>query len=239
MRFLLLQIRDADDPMRPQEVTCFAEALESDVSAIVPFDLLNAAPTPSELANVDAVLVGGSGNYSAAGEGAWLDRALDGLREIAERKKPMFASCWGFQALARALGGRCVHSPEHAELGTIELALTPAAHGDPLFALLPKSFLGHAGHEDCVTELPAGVVHLASSAQTTHQAFRVENAPIYCTQFHPELNRTALLARVAAYPQYVERIAGISLAEFRDRCQETPHANSLLKWFKERVIAEW
>ena len=239
MRFLLLQIRDADDPMRLQEVGCFAAALECTLSDIVPFDLLNAAPTHDELAEVDAVLVGGSGNYSAAGEGAWLDRALDGLREIAALRKPMFASCWGFQALARALGGRCEHAPEQAELGTIDLALTDAGRDDPLFAALGPSFLGQAGHEDCVTELPDGAVWLASSERNAHQAFRLEGAPIYCTQFHPELDLAALLARVDAYPRYVEKIAGVPFDQFRAGCRETPDANALLRRFKQLIANEW
>lgn len=237
MRFLLLQIRDADDPIRQQEVACFAAALECDLADVVPFDLLAAAPSRALLAEFDAVLVGGSGNYSAAGEGVWLDRALAGLRQIVDLNMPMFASCWGFQALARALGGRCEHAPQFAELGTIELATTAAGRDDPLFATLPPTFLGQAGHEDCVTRLPEVAVWLASSERTAYQAFRVAGAPIYCTQFHPELTLKSLIDRVAAYPQYVERIAGVPFDEFCTRCHETPEANALLRRFKDLVVA--
>lgn len=236
MRFLLLQIRNPGDVIRQQEVDCFARALECPAADIRPFDLLTAAPTETQLATVDAVLVGGSGDYSAAAEGDWLRRAFDALREITAIRKPMFASCWGFQALARALGGQCIHDPAHAELGTIETQLTPAGHDDPLFGSLPATFLAQAGHEDCVTQLPPSAVHLASSIRTLHQAFKVAGAPIYCTQFHPELDLRALLNRLAAYPQYVERIAGMSFDEFQLTCQETPEANRLLRRFKEVVV---
>ena len=239
MRFLLLQIRDANDPMRTQEVGCFATALECQQSDIVPFDLLSAAPSRVELDKVDTVLVGGSGNYSAAGEGQWLERALDGLREITLRKKPMFASCWGFQALARALGGRCEHAPQYAELGTIEFTLTNAGRDDPLFATLPPTFLAQAGHEDYVTQLPDDVIWLASSQRAAHQAFRIAGAPIYCTQFHPEVDLQALFDRLNAYPRYVESIAGVPFEEFRTRCRETPEANALLRRFKETLVREW
>lgn len=239
MRFLLLQVRDPHDPIRAGEVACFAQALDCDAAQIVPFDLLTAAPSRAQLDGVDAVLVGGSGDYSAASHGAWLDRAFDGLRQIVDVNKPMFASCWGFQALARALGGTCVHQPECAELGTIELQLTPAGHDDPLFGQLPDPFLALAGHEDCVTRLPPQAVHLASSARNAHQAFRIAGAPIYCTQFHPELTPTTLIDRLEAYPRYVESIAGVSMAEFRDQCRETPEANNLLRRFKQIVTAEW
>lgn len=235
MRFLLLQVRDAADSMRTQEVGCFARSLQCDPTDIATFDLLAAAPTDADLAGVDAALVGGSGAYSAAGEGAWLDRALDGLRRIVDSDVPMFASCWGFQALARALGGDCQHDPTRAELGTIELHPTKAIEGDPVFGALSNPFLGQAGHEDCVTELPQEAILLASSTRTTNQAFKLRDRTVYCTQFHPELDRHQLLERVDAYPRYVEQIAGIPVEAFRQQCRETPDANALLLHFKEFI----
>lgn len=235
MRFLLLQVRDAADPMRTQEVGCFARSLQCSPSDLAPFDLLGAAPTTADLSGVDAALVGGSGAYSAAGEGAWLERALIGLQRVVDSGVPMFASCWGFQALARALGGVCIHDPQRAELGTIELSPAKAAAGDPVFGQLPSPFLGQAGHEDCVTELPDNAILLASSPRTTNQAFKLRDRPVYCTQFHPELDRHQLLERVAAYPRYVEQIAGVSYEQFRNQCRETPDANALLLHFKEFI----
>ena len=61
------------------------------------------------------MLIGGSGAYSATGEGKWLDRTLDLLRDLVEASQPTFASCWGFQAMARALGGHVVTDLQRAE----------------------------------------------------------------------------------------------------------------------------
>jgi GMP synthase (glutamine-hydrolysing) len=184
------------------------------------------------------VLLGGSGHYSAGIESdaqrpssVWLARALDGLLEIHEVAKPTFASCWGFQAMARAMGGRCVNDLPNAELGTIELALTEAGRTDPIFGGLPRVFSGQAGHEDHVVELPAGAVLLASSERVPEQAFRFAGKPIYCTQFHPELDVTAMLERVVAYPEYVERIARMTYDNFVRSMRETPEANGLLRRF--------
>ncbi|MGD9636827.1 MAG: type 1 glutamine amidotransferase [Pirellulales bacterium] len=236
VRYLLLQTRNADDSMRAQEIRCFARALECEPRDIVAVDFLARGPSASELAAADIVLLGGSGHYSAAGAGAWLDRALDALRELHHQSKPTFASCWGFQAMARALGGRCIHDPECAELGTIELALTDAGRADPLFASLPLEFIAHAGHEDHVIALPADAVLLASSNKVRHQAFRFDGKPIYCTQFHPELDCRAMSERVAAYPEYVERIAAVPHQAFIDSLRETPAANGLLKSFVDLVL---
>ncbi|MCA9232365.1 MAG: type 1 glutamine amidotransferase [Planctomycetales bacterium] len=237
LRFLLLQIRDADDPIRPQEVGCFVRAIGCEEQAVIPLDLLSGFPTDAQLQKVDAVLIGGSGNYSAAGQSPWLDSTLAGFRRLVELRKPTFASCWGFQAIARAMGGRCIHDPPHAELGTLEFQLTPAGLYDPLFGGLPDPFLGLAGHEDHVVELPPGAVLLASSPLVKHQAFRLADMPIYCTQFHPELDLKAFLERVAQYPQYVKRIAGATLEQFARSCREAPDTPQLLRRFAQLVIA--
>jgi GMP synthase (glutamine-hydrolysing) len=116
------------------------------------------------------------------------------------------------------------------------LKLTDAGRSDPVFGMLPATFRGQAGHEDHVVRLPADAVLLASSDQVPEQAFRFIGKPIYCTQFHPELDRAAMLERVVAYPEYVERIARISYEEFVLRVRETPESNSLLRKFVATVL---
>jgi GMP synthase (glutamine-hydrolysing) len=244
IRYLLLQTRNSDDAMRRQEIDCFARRLACDEDDIEVVDLLSGAPAESQLARADVLLLGGSGHYSAASESGrsrpraeWLRRALDVMRDLHHRAMPTFASCWGFQAMARAMGGRCIHDPANSELGTVELQLTDAGRRDPLFGTLPPEFTGQAGHEDHVTELPPDAVLLASSALVRNQAFCFADKPIYCTQFHPELDRAGLLTRVRAYPDYVERIAGVPYEDFLTHCGETPEANTLLRRFVELVVA--
>jgi GMP synthase (glutamine-hydrolysing) len=236
LRYLLLQTRNASDPMRAQEVRCFAKMLGCDISAIDVVDLLGAPIPANKLQEADMLLLGGSGHYSAAGEGAWLERALDMMREIHRLAKPTFASCWGFQAMARAMGGRCVHDLPNAEIGTIEVELTAAGREDPLFSTLPLRFAAQAGHEDHVVELPLDAVLLASSTRVREQAFRFASKPIYCTQFHPELDRSAMIERVLAYPEYVARIARVPFQQFIQSCRETPEANRLLRRFVATVF---
>lgn len=235
MRYLLLQARDPDDPMRPQEVRCFARALGCAPESITVFDLLTGA-TPEQWQSFDVVLFGGSGDYSVAAGGPWLDSTMATMRQLVADSKPTFASCWGFQAMARALGGEVITDVERAELGSVEVTLTEAGQADPLFAPLGQRFLAQMGHQDRVTVLPDEAIGLASSAKVSHQAFRIKDKPIYCTQFHPELDRAALIERVEAYPQYVERIAGVSSQEFADSCQETPATDRLLRRFVQSTV---
>ena len=76
LRFLLLQVRNDDDPMRQHEIECFARSLECSIQQIRIFDLLKGAPTQHLIDDVDVVLLGGSGDYSVARGGPWLLRLV-------------------------------------------------------------------------------------------------------------------------------------------------------------------
>ena len=169
----------------------------------------------------------------------WIDETLDLLRSLHEQSHPVFASCWGFQAMARALGGVVQRDPKRAELGTLSVSLTQEGIEDPLFGPLGRQFVAHMGHEDSVVRLPADARPLAFSERAEHQAFCFPGKPIYCTQFHPELDRTSFLGRVEAYPEYIHRIAGIPMSVFKQQCVETPAANTLLPRFIQHVVQNW
>ncbi|MDA1055293.1 MAG: type 1 glutamine amidotransferase [Planctomycetota bacterium] len=238
LRYLLLQMRNADDPMRQQEVHCFARALDCNADQIQVLDLLGGVPSLGQLSHFDVALLGGSGDYSVAAGGPWLPAAMETMQELYRTSKPTFASCWGFQAMAKAMGGEVVTDFSRAELGPVLVRLTEAGKQDPIFGGLVDEFLAPMGHRDIVERLPADAVLLASSDAVENQAFRFADKPIYCTQFHPELDRTAFLQRVDAYPHYVEKIAGMSLPDFaRERCQETPVAARILQSFLQHCVA--
>lgn len=236
IHYLLFQIRNPDDPMRSHEVDCFRRALHASPGQIEVVDLLTERPSDRHFHRRDVVLLGGSGHYSAAGDGEWLERALDVLREVHARRQPTFASCWGFQAMARAMGGQVIHDASRAEVGTHRLQLTSAGQDDPVFAPLGSEFFGQMGHEDCVVALPPDATLLASSGKVAHQAYRFEDAPIYCTQFHPELNRSDLIRRLEAYPEYIQHLTGLTAAEFADSVFDTPDTEALLTRFVRHVL---
>ncbi|MHC4949323.1 MAG: type 1 glutamine amidotransferase [Planctomycetota bacterium] len=239
VHYLLLQVRNPDDPMAGHEVDCFIQALQCAPERLAVHDLIAGRPTPAELEENDCVLLGGSGDYSVAKGGPWLPAALEAMAELAEMDKPVFASCWGFQALALALGGEVVTDLERAEVGSRDLWLTDAGRADPVFGPLAEAgplFHAQLGHQDIVERLPPGAVLLASSELTTNQAFRLEGRPVYCTQFHPELTRETLLDRLRTYTTYVEKIHGVPYWEFEARCGESPHTPALLTRFVEKIV---
>ena len=239
LRYMLLQVRNHDDPMAGHEVECFARALRCKPAQIREFDLLSGVPTAADLNRVDVVLLGGSGDYSVSKGGSWMPRALEAMRTLHETSKPTFASCWGFQAMTEALGGRVVADADRAEVGTHAVSLTDPGREDPLFGPLAEageSFPAQMGHQDVVDRLPDGAVLLAAS-ELANQAFHFPGKPIYCTQFHPELDRATLLDRLRKYPSYIERITGMAYGDFVEKCtRESPHTDALLPRYVKLVM---
>ena len=223
--------------MRGHEIASFERAFAPRPARIAVFDLLGGPLRPSYLGGVDLVLLGGSGAYSAATGGPWFGTALRSLRTVHASGVPAFASCWGFQAMAAAMGGEVVNDRSRAEIGTHQLALTPAARTDPVFGGLGGSFKAQMGHEDRVKTLPPRTTLLASSALVSNQAYRFDDAPVYCTQFHPELDVAGILARLSAYPRYLAEVAGTTYEEIAARLEETPEANALLQRFADTFVA--
>lgn len=236
IRYLLLQVRNPGDDMRENEVQCFSRALQCPLGSIRVVDLINGVPSAQDLDAADVVLLGGSGDYSVAKGGPWLEAARDVMRGLCEASKPTFASCWGFQAMAHAMGGEVVTDLSLAEVGTIWLATTPEGRRDPVFGPLGERFQVHIGHQDIVTRLPEGATLLASSDRVANEAFRFEGKPIYCTQFHPELGREDLVARIRAYPEYLPLTGSATLDEFEEATPHIPETQAILDRFVTEVV---
>ncbi len=193
---LLISLRDLSDPMAEQERQCFADTarhpveLCSAVGRIVPRDVLEDRP---------AVFFGGSGAYSVLDEHDWIKGMLDLLVHTADASIPAYASCFGFQGLALAMGGQVTRDDTRQELGAYEITLTPQAAADPLYRQLPQRFFAQLGHHDHVDALPGGVTLLATGDISHHQAFKVDSAPFWASQFHPELTKATTYARFLHY----------------------------------------
>lgn len=169
------------------------------------FDIVQAylgARLPRDARGYDAVLMTGSPLSVTAPE-PWMAPAGDFLREAAERGVPVLGVCFGHQLLARSYGGRVERSTQGREVGTVEVALTPAGRADPLFRGLPERFPVQATHEDLVAQPPAGATVLAGNAHTATQALAF--APhVRGVQFHPEVDPAAMRALIEARAKGLE-----------------------------------
>jgi len=149
------------------------------------------------------VMGGPLGAYETA-KFAWLEPELALIREVATGGCPLWGVCLGAQLLAAALGARVWAGPR-PEVGICQVDLTPAAGDDPVFGGLAGSFPALQWHADTF-DLPDGAVHLASSAQYPHQAFRVGRA--YGVQFHVEVG-TDLAVQWTEIPEYAHSLATV------------------------------
>jgi GMP synthase (glutamine-hydrolysing) len=98
---------------------------------------------------------------------------------------PVFGICYGFQAMASALGGTVAHTGRR-EFGGTRLATLPGA----LFSGLPAEQDVWMSHGDSVTAAPADFVVTAQSAGAPVAAFEDLMGRRAGVQFHPEVAHT-------------------------------------------------
>jgi len=238
LRLLLLQARQADDPMLAQEHTVFVQRTGLPAERVVPHDLLVGPPPIADLERFDALLMGGSGEYLVSQRDLpEIDATLGFLGEVVERGFPTFASCFGFQCLVAATGGEIVYDAEGAEVGTLEVELTEEGRSDPLLGSLPRRFAAQMGRKDRACRLPPGFVHLARSERSPYQAFRVAGRPQWGTQFHPELSGEENRERYQRYLDGYERhLRPEQRATVLERFHSSPDTEPLLRRFLTLVF---
>ncbi len=102
---------------------------------------------------------------------------------IFDHNIPVFGICYGFQAMAAALGGTVTHT------GKSEFGRTAMQHrsDSKLLKGLPFEFNVWMSHGDSVTEVPAGFVGTAKTADTPIVAYENEDGKFAGVQFHPEV----------------------------------------------------
>ena len=194
---------DSAAPQRPVLVVDFGaqyaqliarRVREADVySEVVP----HTTPVDEMLARDPAAIVLSGGPSSVYVDGApQLDPA------VLEAGVPVFGICYGFQAMAGALGGTVAHT------GTREFGRTTlAVDGGTLHDGLPASQQVWMSHGDAVTEAPDGFTVTASSAGAPVAAFEDTARRLAGVQYHPEVQHTAYGQQVLS--RFLHEIAGI------------------------------
>ena len=143
-------------------------------SEIVPSSM----PVSEMLAKKPKAIILSGGPSSVYAEGApTLDPA------IFDHNLPIFGICYGFQAMAAALGGVV------SQTGKSEFGRTSMTHegSSRLLAGLDSEFRVWMSHGDSVTKVPAGFTSTASTDDTPIVAFESSDARLAGVQFHPEV----------------------------------------------------
>ncbi|MGK2882509.1 MAG: glutamine-hydrolyzing GMP synthase [Mycobacterium sp.] len=95
---------------------------------------------------------------------------------------PVFGICYGFQAMAQALGGTVAHTGT-SEFGRTELSVL----GGELHSGLPETQPVWMSHGDAVTEAPDGFNVVATSKGAAVAAFEDRARRLAGVQYHPEV----------------------------------------------------
>jgi GMP synthase (glutamine-hydrolysing) len=165
---------------------------------------MEAGPFTLDLDDYAGVILGGSPFTSSVPE-EWksdtqrrVEAELDVvLAEVQRRDLPFLGLCFGVGTLGRRAGG-VVDGTFAEETSAALVTLTEEGRRDPVLGGLPGAFESYVGHKEALTSVPPGATVLATSAACPVQAFRLgENQ--YVTQFHPEMDRGALLTRIEVY----------------------------------------
>ncbi|MCU7723314.1 glutamine-hydrolyzing GMP synthase [Actinoplanes sp. KI2] len=145
-------------------------------SEIVPHSM----PVAEMLAKNPAAIILSGGPSSVYEAGApSLDPALF------DNEVPVFGICYGFQAMAQALGGTVAHTGAR-EYGRTLLT----AQGGSLLRDLPAGLPVWMSHGDSVSVAPSGFTVTASSPGAPVAAFEDLSAKRAGVQFHPEVAHT-------------------------------------------------
>ena len=103
--------------------------------------------------------------------------------EIFKLGIPVFGICYGFQAMAAALGGE-VSRTGKSEFGRTDTTVVTTSK---LFAGLPARQKVWMSHGDAVSQAPAGFSICGTTEDTPIAAFENETALLAGVQFHPEV----------------------------------------------------
>src|ERR1700733_4394760 len=98
---------------------------------------------------------------------------------------PVFGICYGFQAMAQALGGTVARTGTR-EYGRTELKVV----GGELHSDLPETQPVWMSHGDAVTSAPGGFEVVATSAGSPVAAFENQSRRLAGVQYHPEVLHT-------------------------------------------------
>jgi GMP synthase (glutamine-hydrolysing) len=128
--------------------------------------------------------------------------ALDGA--ILELGVPVLGICYGFQAMATALGGTVANTGLR-EYGATAVDVTGT--DSVLLGGQPESQTTWMSHGDSVSEAPEGFEVLASSSSTPVAAFASDERKLYGVQWHPEVKHSAF--GQAVLENFLHRAAGL------------------------------
>ena len=180
---------------------------------------------PENLSDFKAVILSGS-PFSVRSE----DAPHPDLSEI-RGKKPLLAVCYGAQYLAHFDGGNVAPS-NIREYGRAHLSYMKDE--EMFLEGIPSGSQVWMSHSDTIKELPTNGVLLASTADVTNAAYRIEGEETYAIQFHPEVYHSTHGKQLLE--NFLVKIAGVSQSWTPDNFVEMTVASLKEQVGSEKVV---
>jgi GMP synthase (glutamine-hydrolysing) len=192
-------------------------------------DVTTPLPDPGSAAGF--VITGSSSSVTE--RAAWMLRTEAFIRDLVERRIPLFGICFGHQMMAEALGGGVTKNPRGREMGTVQVRSKGIA--DPVLDGLPSTFSANATHVDTVAVLPRGAMVLAETDLEPHAIYSY-SPTAKGVQFHPEIDGDAMRSWVdVRAPLLLEE--GIDPEAMRAAAADAPHGAATLRNFVRHIVS--
>lgn len=206
-----------------QHVECehpgiFREFMTSDGFEWTAVELDEGEPIP-DLSGFDILIaMGGPMDVWQEADHPWLAAEKQAIRHwVLDLDKPFLGFCLGHQLLASATGGE-VGPSGTPEIGILDVHLTEAGQGHPLFAGGPDRIQTLQWHSAEVTTAPPGATILAQSPACPVNALAIGSCA-FGVQYHQEMTATTV-SDWGAIPEYrnaLEKALGDGALEALDR----------------------
>jgi GMP synthase (glutamine-hydrolysing) len=240
LKILLLQIREDEETML-EEYYSFVQfsGLKSEQ-----IDKLNVFTNrhfePHVIDGYDALFIGGSSDATVRDEDEndFVPACKSLIRYCYVKNIPVFASCFGFQLAMKEMGSEIIIDKENMEIGIHEVTLTDMGQKDKLLSGYPSTFFVVSGHKERAKTIPSGTELLAKSDKCPYHLVKFKGKPFYCSQFHPEVDRTVLISRITRYQDKYLDDANELQKIIDEATHDTPYSNDLLKHFISRIVLD-
>lgn len=242
---LVVQFRRSEGAMRGEQLG-IARASDRAVSfsyvSALDVDALEWERPEKFMSGFAGVILGGSGDFDFDGGRAhsdasrqqsyvFLERLRPLLSYIFQHDIPTFGICYGHQILGAFCGVKVHKDTKQSKLGSYEVRVVPDQQKSPILVGLPKTFVGHYGHKDVLSEVPALATLLLEGGESCRVSGLRYQKNIYSVQFHPELTAADMIERISSSPGYLpEGVEASDLFIPNDQSQQ------LLSNFIEHVV---
>lgn len=180
------------------------------------------------------IITGSAANVTEAED--WTYAGADYLRAARRSGVPMLGVCYGHQLIAWTFGGAVEFHARGREIGTVDISGSEHARNDRLFCNMPRQFKAQVSHQQTVTALPAGAIHLAGNAFEPNQAFRLDQN-IWGLQFHPEFTAEVVRAYIEHRAAVIAE-EGLDVAHLLAKVTESEFASIPLQRFTRYCLEQ-